>query len=73
LWNGAKRSGAGPRDIPRKSCSCPSFNWWYNILILVRGTGMTMYFLFLPALCGKEYYSYPHSAGRNNIPVRRLV
>ena len=40
LRNGAKRSGAGPRDIPRKSCSCPSFDWWYNILILVRGTGM---------------------------------
>jgi hypothetical protein len=32
-----------------------------------------MYFLFLPALCGKEYYSYPHSAGRNNIPAHRLV
>ena len=19
----------GPRDIPRKSCSCPRFDWWY--------------------------------------------
>ena len=31
------------------------------------------FFLFLPALCGKEYYSYPHRAGRNRkyigIPV----
>jgi hypothetical protein len=45
----------------------------YNILILVRGTRIPMPFLFLPALCGKEYYSYPHSAGKNNIPARRLV
>jgi hypothetical protein len=59
-------SGAGLRDIPRKSCSGPSFDWWYNILILVRGTGIPMYFLFL----SEEYYSYPHSAGRNNIPAR---
>ena len=32
-----------------------------------------MYFLFLPALCGKEYYSYPALQGKNNIPARRLV
>ena len=46
---------------PNSICSCPSFDWWYNILILVRGTGIPM------------YYSYPHSAGRNNVPARRLV
>jgi hypothetical protein len=32
-----------------------------------------MYFLFLPTLYMKEYYFYPHSAGRNNIPARILV
>ena len=32
-----------------------------------------MYFLFLPALCGKEYYSYPALQGKNNIPARRVV
>ena len=72
LFRGVSR-GRSPRETPRKSCSCPSFDWWYNILILVRGTGISMYFLFLPALCGKEYYSYPALQGKNNIPARRLV
>ena len=72
LFRGVSR-GRSPRETPRKSCSCPSFDWWYNILILVRGTGIPMYFLFLPALCGKEYYSYPALQGKNNIPARRLV
>jgi hypothetical protein len=31
-----------------------------------------MHFLF-PALCKKEYYSYPLSAGKNNIPAHRLA
>jgi hypothetical protein len=73
LRNGAKETGGGPWDILRKSFSCQSFNWWYNILIQVRGTGIPMYFLFLPTLSVKEYYSYPHSAGRNNIHAQWLV
>ena len=40
-------------------------------LILVRGKGKPMYFSFFHALCKKEYYSFPQSAGKNNFPARR--
>ena len=43
---------ARPREILRKNCSFPSFDWWYNILILVRGTGIffpALRIIFLPA------------------------
>jgi hypothetical protein len=57
-----ERAGtAFPRDIPRKSCS------WYNILILFRRTGIHIVFFILSCTVQKEYYSYLHCAGKNNI------
>jgi hypothetical protein len=47
--------------------SCPSFDWWYDIIIIVRGAGIPL--SFIPGLFGKEYYSHPPSAGKNNIPT----
>jgi hypothetical protein len=26
----------GPRDIPRKTCSCPRFDWWHITLLIPR-------------------------------------
>ena len=31
-----------------------------------------MYFSFFPTMCGQEYYSSPHSAGKNYIPARTV-
>ena len=58
IYHTSKRGipqGQSPRGILRKRCSFPSFNVWYHILILVRGTGKPVYFSFLPALCCRRY------------------
>ena len=41
-----------PEGNPEEKLFLPELYWWYNILILVRGIGIPMYFLFLPSRGG---------------------
>ena len=61
---------------PEKRCYWLSFDWWYDILILVTGT--RIYFSFHLIHCVKDYFSCWHCEGRNRdnldlLPLSMLI
>ena len=71
-WNHHSIYSYRDSDIPSLQINSTQ-EWRICIPVMSTSRDVARFFLFLPALCGKEYYSYPHRAGRNRkyigIPV----